>query len=27
MDVLYVGFGIIIACTAIVAWLRAGDEE
>jgi len=26
MDVLYVGFGIIIACTAIVAWLRAGDE-
>jgi len=27
MDVLYVGFGIIIACTAIVAWMRAGDEE
>jgi len=26
MDVLYVGFGIIIACTAIVAWMRAGDE-
>jgi len=27
MDVLTVGFGIIIACTAIVAWMRAGDDE